>query len=1043
MKKVWFLFALVFLVGATTGSGGALQNKPDWEDPSVIGINKEDPHASFVPYSDDRSALEGKDPTQVMSLNGQWKFNYSKDPWHRPEGFYKPGFDAGGWDTIPVPSNWEMLGYGTPIYTNYTYPFKKNAPKVTSRPRKSWTAYDARNPVGSYLKTFTVPDTWQGKEIYMVFHGVDSAFYLWINGEKVGYSQGSRLPAEFNVTDFLKPGGNRLAALVYRWCDGSYLEDQDFWRLSGIYRNVELVARPPLHVRDFYVRTDFDENYRDADFNLKIELRNLENSGKKASITAALFDDSGGKVFADLTKDVTVDSKGRETVTFTKHVRSPRKWSAEMPYLYQLLITLKDNNGETLESIPFRVGFRETEIKDSQILINGRPIYLKGANRHEHDPDTGHYVSRESMIEDIKIMKQNNLNAVRTSHYPCTPEWYSLCDEYGLYVLDETNIESHGYGVHMLQRTSMGPDYKEQHVDRIRRMVERDKNHPSVFAVSLGNEAGVGLNLSAERKWVNKHYPEFPVFYEQGFGVHSDALCPMYTPPDNLVRNWKLYGFGKPMFLVEYAHSMGNSVGDFKGYWEVMESHDFLQGGFIWDWVDQGLRKKTDDGEEFWAYGGDYGDEPNDGNFCLNGLVMPDRKPHPALYEVKKFYQNIEVEPVDLKAGRVIVRNKHFFRDLSFVKGRWRLAENGRNIKFGDLPELNIGPQSEKEITIDIEKPELEEGAEYHLLFAFHLMEKTQWADLGHLMAWDQFKMPYDVPQAGDEENSGLPAIEAHEADGKIVVKGDGLKITIGRKTGALESFNYKGRELLAGPLLPNFWRAPTDNDRGNFMPVRQGVWKDAGKDRNVTDVKVEQASPSRVRVTVDSKLSAGASTFRTVYTLTGDGKIKVENDFRPSAGLPNLPRVGMQMKVPGRYNTMQWFGRGPHESYSDRKWGAIVGVYEGKVKDLIHHYSYPQENGNRTDVRWVKFTDDDGVGLKACGMPLLNVSAWPYTQEALEEATHTYELDYTEDITVNLDHKQMGVGGDNSWGALPHSQFRLPAQPYSYTFTLAPTGTD
>ncbi len=1043
MKKAWIVIAAAALAGVIAGSGGALQEQPDWENPDIIGINKQEPHASFTPYPDRAAALQGGASARVMSLNGKWKFHWSKAPWNRPEEFYKPGFDAADWDTIPVPSNWQMEGYGTPIYTNYTYPFRKNAPSVTGRPQKSWTAYDARNPVGSYRTSFSVPDSWKDKEVFMVFHGVESAFYLWINGEKVGYSQGSRLPAEFNVTGFLKPGENLLAAEVYKWCDGSYLEDQDFWRLAGIYRNVEIVARPNLHVRDFYVRTDFDQQYADADLELEVEFKNLESESKNARITASLLDDAGDKVFDDLVKNLKVEAGGEEAVTFTKHVSSPRKWSAEVPYLYQLLITLQDEEGEVIESIPCRAGFRETEIRDGQILVNGKPVYFKGVNRHEHDPDTGHYVSRESMIQDIRIMKQHNINAVRTSHYPCTPEWYRLCDKYGLYVLDEANIESHGYGVHVPQRTSMGPDYKEQHVDRIRRMLERDKNHASVFAVSLGNEAGIGTNLSAERSWVNEHYPEFPVFYEQGLGVHSDALCPMYTPPDNLVRNWRLFGFGKPMFLVEYAHSMGNSVGDFKGYWEVMESHRFLQGGFIWDWVDQGFRKRTEDGEEFWAYGGDYGDEPNDGNFCLNGLVMPDRKPHPGLKEVKKIYQDIEVEPVDLKAGRIKVINKHFFRDLSFVKGGWRLTENGRLIKFGDLPKLDIGPWSSRELTLNIEKPELEEGKEYHLLLIFHLMENRPWAKREHLLAWEQFKMPYDVPEDEPADLACMPALEVADNADRVVIKGDDIKVVIGKEIGALESLVYKDRELIAGPLLPNFWRAPTDNDRGNFMPLRQGVWRDAGKDRNVTGVKVKHADPAQVTVTIDSVLSAGTSAYRTVYTVTGDGRTKVENEFRPSAGLPNLPRVGMQMQVPAEFNTMYWFGRGPHESYSDRKEGAIVGRYTGKVEELVHDYSYPQENGNRTDVRWVKFTDENGAGLLAIGMPLLNVSAWPYTQENLEEAVHTYELEYTGDITVNLDYKQMGVGGDNSWGALPHSQFRLQPRPYKYGFILVPTGIE
>jgi len=1042
MKKT---FAFILMAGCLLGLFALMsfgrEQPPDWENPYVIGRNKEPGHATLVPYPNAEMARRSGSPASplVLSLNGSWKFHWARTPAERPQDFYRPDYDASGWKEIPVPSNWEMQGYGTPIYTNIVYPFKKDAPRVMGEPDRSWTAYEARNPVGSYRRSFTLPAGWKDRQTFLVFDGVNSAFYVWVNGQMVGYSQDSRLPAEFNVTKFVKPGENLIAVEVYRWCDGSYMEDQDFWRMSGIFRNVSLVSRPSLMVRDFRVHTRLDPQYRDAALELTVSVSNSSDQATAATVEAALFDDAGRPVFAALTGKISAPAQGEASLDLRQEVRNPKQWSAEEPNLYHLVLTLKDGTGEVQEAIPWEVGFKSSEIQHGQILINGKPISIKGVNRHEHDPDLGQVVTTERMIQDIKLMKQNNLNAVRTSHYPNVPEWYSLCDRYGLYLVDEANVEAHGYGSNKPNRVSTGRDYTEAWVDRVRRMIERDKNHASIIAFSLGNEAGIGHNPAAARAWAKQRDPGLLIFYEQGLSLYSDAVCPMYTRPDNLLRDYRRFGRGRPMFLVEYAHSMGNSTGNFQEYWDVFDSNPHLQGGFIWDWVDQGIRQKAPDGQVFFAYGGDFGDKPNDDNFSINGLVQADRDPHPALAEVKKVYQSIKVEPADLLTGRVQVHNKYLFRDLSFVQGAWELTENGRVIQSGELPKLETAPGEKQEITLPLHAPMLKPGAEYFLKVSFALAQDESWAPKGHELAWDQFAMPYPVPPLPAVDLSAMPAVKLTESDDAFTITGQDFEVRIGKKSGALESYLAQGTQLVAAPLVPNFWRPPTDNDRGNKMPARLGIWREAGPQREVLRVAARQTAPPSVQVTAEAKIPAGDSTYLNTYTITGNGEIEVEAEFRPSGKLPDLPRFGMQLAIPGEFRTMSWYGRGPQENYWDRCTGAAVGLYSGRVDDLIYPYLEPQENANRTDVRWVSFTNAAGVGLLATGLPLLSVSAWPYEMGELSRVKHPYQMQRSPNLFVNLDDKQMGVGGDDSWGALPHPEYRLPARPDHYRFRLSP----
>ncbi len=1038
--------SIVSILAVFAARDAGPSDAPDWENPAVIGLNKEPPHATLTPFPDEKSALAETDASpRVMSLNGQWKFHWVKRPEERPLDFYRPDFDVSGWVDIPVPSNMEIQGFGTPIYSNVKYPFKKDAPWVMGEPERTWTAYDERNPVGSFRRTFTVPAAWEGARTFIVFDGVESAFYLWVNGEKVGYSQDSRLPAEFDVTERLKPGENVVAVEVYRYSDGSYMEDQDFWRLSGVFRGVTLVSRPPVHIRDFLVKTILDDQYRDASLVLEVKLRNLGPQAQGATLEAALLADSGRPVIETLSSTASVPPGGEVPLALEKSVRNPKKWSAETPHLYTLVMTLKDGDGAVLEVVPWKVGFRSAEIKDGQILINGRPVYFKGVNRHEHDPDLGHVVTRAMMIRDIELMKQNNFNAVRTCHYPDVPEWYALCDRYGLYVLDEANIEAHDYGVHQPQRISTGDDFRQAIVDRVSRMVERDKNHACIFAFSLGNETGVGSNMAAARERIKTDHPGTIVVYEQGFGLHSDVICPMYVRPQNVVQHYRRYGVGRPMFLIEYAHGMGNSVGNFQEYWDAFESHPNIQGGFIWDWVDQGLRKTAADGAKYLAYGGDFGDEPNDGDFCLNGMIHPDRIPNPHLYEVKKVQQNIKVEPVDLEAGKIRVINKHTFRDLMFVEGLWELTEDGMVIQIGELPRLNLAAGGSKELTLSVEPPELTPGAEYFLKVSFALAQNEPWAPRGYVTAWDQFEMPYDAPGLPAGDMSGMPEVSLSEEGDAYVVSGRDFAARFGKKSGALESYLYKGEELIASPLVPNFWRPPTINDekvlQRQFKNMKE-AWKDAGPGRTVREMKAEAQGPQVVKVTARADIPAGRSKWAVVYTVRADGEIMVEVEFDPAGRMPDLPRVGMQMEIPGQFDNMTWYGRGPHENYCDRNKGAAVGLYSGRVEELVHPYIVPQESANRTDVRWVKFTNRKGLGIQAEGMPLLSVSAWPWTMENLDQARHTNELVKSGNITVNLDYRQKGVGG--SVPAIltqPLPPYRVPAKKYSYSFSLKPVG--
>jgi beta-galactosidase len=1014
---------------------------PDWENPAVVGRNKEPAHCFYIPYKDVETALKNKPEKSCyyQSLNGTWKFHWVRKPSDRPMNFFKNDYDVSGWNDIVVPGNWELQGYGIPIYTDTDYPFPADPPHIPHE----------YNPVGSYRREFTIPDRWDARQVFVHFGGVRSAMYVWVNGHSVGYSQGSKTPAEFNITRFLRKGNNCLAVEVYRWSDGSYLEDQDYWKISGIERDVFLFSTPNVYIRDFFVLDELDENYAEETLKVSLKLKNtLQETVAEYSVQLELLDREKEPVFSPFVeKGLTLSGLDENTIYFEKRIPHPALWTAETPQLYTLILSLISPCGEIEEVVTCGVGFRKVEIKGGQLLINGVPITIKGVNRHEHDPVLGRTVSEELMLEDIRLMKEFNINAVRTSHYPNHPRWYELCDEYGLYVVDEANIESHGMGYTPERTLGNHPSWKKAHLDRTVRMVERDKNHPCIIVWSLGNEAGDGVNFEATYRWIKERDPSRPVQYERAeMRSHTDIYCPMYARIHHL-EDYARIEQERPLIMCEYAHAMGNSVGNLQDYWDVIYQHRQLQGGFIWDWVDQGLYAEDEKGNAFWAYGGDYGPPgtPSDKNFCINGLVSPDRKPHPHLWEVKKVYQDIKARPVDMKAGRIEIFNLFNFIPLDSVMMKWKVEGEGKVIEKGHVANLEISPRHSQIISLPLPEIHPEPGVEYFVNLSFVLKKQIPPLPEGHEIAWEQLQLPVRLPLR-EINPAVLPGLIVKRTAESALIRGERFSLVFNTENGEMTSLQYEGTEVVRSGLVPNFWRAPTDNDFGNGMPLRCRVWRDAGERKNVESFAIRNVNRSEVHVTVLSSILDGGADLRTEYKIFGSGDIIVTNTYKSSGKeFPEIPRIGMTMTLPVEFDMIAWLGRGPHETYWDRKTGARVGLYKMKVMDLYHPYIRPQENGNRTDIRWLALTNKGGVGLFVAGMPLLSMSAHHFLMNDFDpgmekKQRHTIDLKIRDLITLNIDYKQMGVGGDDSWGAQPHPEYQLPAsQEYSYSFRLRP----
>jgi beta-galactosidase len=1026
----------------------AAQSVPEWGNPLVNELNTEKPHATFFPFENRAKALglEAKNSTYYQSLNGMWKFFWVPALSGRPEGFQEPGFNDAGWVEFPVPSNWEFKGYGVPIYVNQPHEFAVNNPNPPDVPDDT--------PVGSYRKVFRVPDTWKGRQVFLHFGAVKSAYYVWINGKKVGYSEDSKTPAEFNITPYLKEGDNLLALQVYRWSDGSYLECQDFWRISGIERDVYLYAAPMVHVRDYFVKSGLDATYKDGVFHIELALRNAApQEARGYSLELELQDAGKRTVFLEKLDLGTLKTGTEDQVfRFSKGVPAPKPWTAETPHLYLLLMTLKDAGGNTIEVIPQRVGFRTVEIKNGLFLINGVRVLIKGVNRHEHDPATAHVISRESMVRDIQLMKQYNLNAVRTSHYPNDPLWYALCDEYGLYVVDEANIESHGMGYNLDRTLGNNPQWREAHLMRTRRMVERDKNHPCVVTWSLGNEAGNGVNFYAAYEWAKGRDDTRPVQYERtqlGWGKtataewNTDILVPMYPWKDGMLSMLEKNP-SKPMILCEYNHTMGNSSGGFKEYWDFFRTNPRLQGGFIWDWVDQGVYKVTAQGDTVFAYGGDFGPPgtPSDNNFLCNGLVQPDRRINPHLLEVKKVYQSIRSEALDLPAGKIRIHNEYAFIDLGNIYLEWDLMANGESLAKGRFEPGSVPAGSSLELELPLPEFPADER-EYFLDLSYRTKTGGQLVPADHEVAKEQFGFAAQAKVfAGARRASKAPSLS--KKSDAWVVEGSGFRIHF-NANGRLSGYQYKGQSLVQSPLVPSFWRAPTDNDFGAALQKRLKVWKTAAE--NAVPGTVEaRVMGEIVEIQNTHTMAEVQAMVRETYQIAGDGSIQVRYAFEPlgEGQQPSLLRLGMQMDMPKTFDRMSWYGRGPEESYEDRKYGAHIGQYRGTVREQFHPYVRPQETSNKTDVRWMALRDAKGFGLLFAGDIPLSASALHFYASDLDpgeekQQTHAAELRERNLTQVRIDYRQSGLGGIDSWGALPLEEYRLPYRAYSYSFRIYP----
>ncbi|WP_221420271.1 glycoside hydrolase family 2 TIM barrel-domain containing protein [Fulvivirga sp. M361] len=1021
----------------------------EWKNPQITSVNKEPPHATLTVYANINEAQNSnktRESPYHQVLNGQWKFHYTEKPSERPMDFYQVDYSMDEWDEIPVPSNWQLEGYGVPMYFNNGFPFRF-LQKDTLQPPQVPEDF---NPVGSYRTTFEVSENWAQRQVFIHFEGVQSAFYIWVNGHKVGYSEDSMTPAEFNITSYLKEGTNQLSVEVFQWSDGSYLEDQDFWRLSGIFRDVYLFSTPEVHIRDFFIQTALDQKYEDAILKVTAKVRNYEGSTVQGySVEAYLSDHSG-----NFTGDPPIMSGSLESRRFDWYkpdgpegvfnleagVVNPQKWSAEKPNLYRLILSLKDPHGEVLEAIPVSFGFREIESKGGKVLVNGVPVLFKGVNRHDFDPDHGRTVSYESMKQDVLLMKKFNINAVRTSHYPNHPKFYELCDQYGLYVVNEANLESAG---HFFTFAHHLPEWRNACVERMANMVERDKNHPSVFSWSLGNEAGYGPNYAQMASYARNADPTRLVQYLDKRNERNpvtDIVNPMYPSINDLV-NYAESGDMRPYIMCEYAHAMGNAVGNLKEYWDTIEKYPTLQGGFIWDWVDQGLRKTAPDGTEFYAYGGDFGDQPNDKNFCLNGIVFPDRSPYPKTYEVKKVYQYVKWQ-LTPAVGVISITNHYHFTDLNAFEISWTLLENGKPVKTETLSAIDLAPGKTK--TLKLPLPELLPDRDYHLDLSCKLRENVLWAEKGYEVAKEQFTL--QESSFKPTSSNKMSTLDYHETDQELAIFNEKISVKFDTRSGLIKALTYGKGEVIKegehkGPSL-NVYRAPTDNDR-NFYATWDQVdqWNLRGLDSLKPSLQAFDFKSNKGKIQVGTKILYQSRQISILhhceYEIFGNGEIEMTHHITPDTELDILPRVGMIMTVSDQLKDLTWYGRGPHENYPDRKYSAHVGIYESTVTDQFIPYLRPQETGNKEDVRWLHL-EGESSGMEIRAKNRVSFTAIPYEPKELVNALHPHELKPGNKTVLYVDHKQLGLG-NSSCGPEALGQYHVTPGPVHYTFTLGP----
>ncbi|MCE9000786.1 DUF4981 domain-containing protein [Bacteroides fragilis] len=1005
----------------------------EWKNPEINAVNRAPMHTNYFAYSSSEEAAKAdkENSSNFMTLNGIWKFNWVKNADARPTDFYRTDYNDKGWGQMKVPGVWEMNGYGDPIYVNVGYAwrsqYKNNPPYVPIE----------NNHVGSYRKEIIIPAEWLGKEIFAHFGSVTSNMYLWVNGKYVGYSEDSKLEAEFNLTKYLKPGKNLIAFQVFRWCDGTYLEDQDFFRYSGVGRNCYLYSRNKKYIQDIRVTPDLDSNYTNGTLNVAL---NLNGSG---TVELNLTDPAGKSVAT-----AQVNGNGQKSVVMD--VSNPEKWTAETPNLYTLTATLK-NGSNTLEVIPVKVGFRKIELKGGQILVNGQPVLFKGADRHEMDPDGGYVVSRERMLQDILRMKQLNINAVRTCHYPDDNLWYDLCDQYGIYVVAEANIESHGMG-YGKETLAKNPSYKKAHMERNQRNVQRGYNHPSIIFWSLGNEAGYGPNFEQCYTWIKNEDKTRAVQYEQaGTNEFTDIFCPMYYDYD-ACKKYSEGNIDKPLIQCEYAHAMGNSQGGFKEYWDLIRKYPKYQGGFIWDFVDQSNHWKNKDGIDIYGYGGDFNKyDASDNNFNDNGLISPDRRPNPHAHEVGYFYQSIWTTPGDLSKGEIKVYNENFFRDLSAYYMEWQLLANGEVMQTGVVQDLNVAPQQTATLKLNLNTEKICPCKELLLNVTYKLKAAETLMPAGSTVAYDQLTIrPYTAKalELKNQKASNLdivvPVIKDNDHN-YLIVEGENFIIEFNKHNGYLSRYEADGMQLLnpGAQLTPNFWRAPTDNDYGAGLQHRYAVWKNPGLKLTSLQQSIEN---EQAIVQAEYEMKAVKGKLFLTYVINNEGAVKVTQKMEAGKEekVSDMFRFGMQMQMPENFNEVEYYGRGPVENYADRNHSTLIGKYRQTVAEQFYPYIRPQETGTKTDLRWWRVLNISGNGLQFVGDAPFSASALNYSIESLDDGVqkdqrHSPEVAKAPFTNLCIDKVQMGLGCVNSWGTLPLEKYRVPYQDYEFSFILTP----
>jgi len=1069
------------------------------ENEAVISENKLEAHASFSTYAPNEDALSFKptDANFYQSLDGDWKFKWVRSPKDRPTTFMNPLENVGAWDTIKVPSNWEVEGFGSPIYANHQYEFAdykapvaddmefvidSSGSYVRTVPKYPGKVPSEYNPVGSYRRDFNINADWDGNEIFLHIGAMKSGGFVWLNGSYVGYSQGSKLPSEFNITQFAKPGNNTIAIQIFRWTDGSYLECQDFWRISGIERSVYIYAQPKLRIKDLEVVSNLDGAYKNGILDLDVIIENHLSKNRKSEVAFKLYD-ANDRLIASESSALAVLGNNESQLNFQATIENVKQWSAEHPNLYTLVIELKDKKGNMIEATASKIGFRSVEIKNGLLLINGQRITLKGVNAQEADPETGHVMSEEMDMKDIRLWKENNINAVRLSHYPRGRRFYELCDIFGIYVVDEANIESHGmyYGEHSLAKKE---NWEKAHVDRMVRMVERDKNHPSVIIWSMGNEAGNGVNFYAGYKAIKANdKSKRPVQYERPYkdldgslydmDWNTDIIAPQYPSPEIFEEIGKSKT-DRPFIPSEYAHAMGNSTGNFQDYWDVIEQYDNLQGGFIWDWVDQSIWKTDENGVRYYAYGGDYGkDMPSDGTFLNNGIVFPDRKPQPALYEVKKAHEFINFKEKGINKSdeiRILVENLYDFTDLNIFDITATIKADGEVLKTIPIETISVETHTGKLIRIPLGDVAYQTNTEYFVEVS--ATTKSAWGLLpkGFEVAHEQIKLDAKYKKESLSIEHGIN-LSVKTAGLNTIVSNADLELVFNKEEGRLTSYKFKNNELLKdgkGPK-PNFWRAVTDNDFGSKMQIKNIEWKKASLFSEVTEVVSNQISANEVELKVTYKLPGVATGFTSVYTINGNGVVRIENTLGITNYKGDIPRIGMRMQLPKQYNEMTYFGRGPWENYQDRKHSAFVDLYTSTVSDQYVPYIRPSENGYKTEVRWVSLTNKNGnglmvvsedtkngLGIGALHMPNEDFDTTPgldygsstavdekYQIDGIPEvnyAKHTTDIKEQDLVQLNIDLVQRGVAGDDSWFSKPQEKYLIYGNvKHQYTFYLIP----